>query len=216
MRVERRGALGPWLFVAGAVLVTALLTGCFKSDPPVPTAAAEVPDDFDRISCSEIMGTAFRSPTERQWFEANCSKWPAVDVIQIAPAAPLPPECDAMRGKPYESAEQRRWYLDNCTGRTPANAASPQRSPATASGQPPPGGPARGCDAIRGRPYQSDAERDWYLANCNQPAPAPAPGGADRTDCNAIRGTAYNSANERQWYLANCTGRDRGGDDDDD
>jgi hypothetical protein len=73
------------------------------------------------------------------------------------------------------------------------------------AGQPAPGD-RTDCNQIRGTPYRSDAERQWYIANCSGSSPqaAAAPAGPDRSNCDEIRGTAYRSDNERRWYQANC------------
>ena len=161
-----------------------LCTGCIKlgESSELPRSAVEptaVP--ADRISCQEILGTAFRSENERNWYIENCSKWPLVRVADEAAAPPgappannEPPECAAIRGKPYESNQQRNWYLQNC------NQNGAPAAPTAANQQQPPPPP-------------------------NQPAAQNQPqGGGDRTDCNAIRGTAYRSAGERIWYAQNC------------
>lgn len=154
---------------------------------PVPPPAA------DRADCGEILGSVFRSESEREWFTANCSTWPQREEVRGLPpvhlqtgagaaTAPAPPtptapprnepvECGQQRGRAYSSAEQRQWFLANCLGNTPAN---PQPAPAN---PPPPqpsastqGGPDRtDCRAIIGTPYRSNAERDWYRANCSNP-----------------------------------------------
>jgi hypothetical protein len=64
------------------------------------------------------------------------------------------------------------------------------------------------CDSIRGTAYRSEAEHQFYLANCNVsvsvPPPTAVPSTGDRTSCDQIRGTAYRSETERQFFLANC------------
>ncbi len=57
------------------------------------------------------------------------------------------------------------------------------------------------CDEIRGTKFLSDAERQWFLANCG---PSPTPTVINRLNCDEIRGTQYLSDAERQWFLANC------------
>jgi hypothetical protein len=156
-----------------------LCAGCVKlgESSELPLAAVQAtPLPPDRINCGEILGTAFRSDNERQWFMDNCSKWPLVKVADEpapgqtgAPSAPAePPECAQIRGKPYESSQQRQWYLQNCN----QNAAPRTGGAATPNPQP------------QGQTQTS--------------------GGPDRTDCNAIRGTAYRSPTERTWYIQNC------------
>ena len=130
-------------------------------------------------------------------------------------------DCNQIYGTAYRSDNERKWFNDNCSawsqnvGLVPDPAGGPAASAAPAGqpqNNPGPGPDGRDCNAIRGTPYRSPAERDWYLANCqnqNQPganpniAPTPS-AGPDRTDCNAIRGTPYRSDSERNWYLANC------------
>jgi len=196
-----------------------LCAGCVKlgESSELPLAAVEptaIP--ADRINCQEILGTAFRSDEERAWFMENCSKWPLVKVADESggsapPANSEPPECTTIRGKPYESSQQRTWYLQNCNqqnGQPPAAPQQPQPPANPPAQAQTPGGPDRtDCNAIRGTPYRSDNERNWYNQNCgNNANVAPASGGPDRTDCNAIRGTAYRSPAERDWYNANCRG----------
>lgn len=192
------------LILIGALAVL-LCAGCVKlgESSELPLAAVQptqVPPD--RISCNEVLGTAFRSSTEREWFADNCSKWPLVKVADElqggGPAAPSnePPECAAIRGKPYESNQQRTWYLQNCNpNANPGAATTPQASS---------GSDRTDCNLIRGTAYRSNAEREWYAKNCSQ---AQQTSGPDRTDCNQIRGTSYRSDTERQWYDQNCRGR---------
>jgi hypothetical protein len=163
---------------------------------------AETP--ANRTDCAEILGTAFRSQEERQWYEENCNQWPPVSVPQTPAqtaqrAAPEPPECAGIRGRPYQSDEQRRWYLSNCQGQQQGGSQAP----------PPPGqGDRSNCDEIRGTPYRSNGERDWFRQNC--PSTPSGGTGPDRTDCNQIRGTSYRSAAERDWFLKNCPAGNQG------
>ncbi len=176
-----------------------------RHDLNLPRAGAADAQAPDRHDCKQIFGTAYRSQAEMDWFQQNCSAWPEVPIDQASIAPPPPP---------------------SIINGTQGGGAPPQ-----ALGGPVPVGPdGRDCNAIRGTPYRSDAERQWYLQSCNgQPgaplraaAPAPPPpnqppatnqpqqtnllGGPDRTDCNAIRGTPYRSDAERAWFLQNCGG----------
>jgi hypothetical protein len=204
-----------------------LTAGCVKlgESSELPLAAVEAtPVPGDRINCSEILGTAFRSDNERQWFMDNCSKWPLVKVADEGAPAPgqtqapaEPPECAQIRGKPYESNQQRNWYLQNCNQGSSAPRAGTTPTPSSQQNQQQTqttGGPDRtDCNAIRGTAYRSAGERTWYIQNCSgstqqqstqtQTQPQTT-GGPDRTDCNAIRGTAYRSPAEQLWYNANC------------
>lgn len=182
------------------ILCSALfLSGCVRlgESSELPLLPQEpTPQPVDRIACQEIFGTAFRSESERQWFQQNCSTWPPVAVadepIRSTSSSAEPAECAAMRGRPYESNEQRTWFLQNCSGNRAAAAVSPGEA-----------AERRDCDAIRGTPYRSNAERTWYMQNCST-AQTQVTSGPDRTDCAAIRGTAYRSAAEREWFLSNC------------
>lgn len=190
-----------------AVLLTA---GCVKlgESSELPLSAVEpTPVPYDRISCDEIYGTAFRSANERAWFEENCSKWPVVKVGDepvpsgSAQQSGEPPECAAMRGRPYESNAQRTFYLQNCNQSTQNN----QQQQQSQQQQP----DRTNCDEIRGTPYRSANERNWFTRNCSpqqqqqqqQMLPNPGP---DRTNCDEIRGGGYRSPGERQWFLQNC------------
>src|SRR3954451_16632829 len=112
--------------------LAALATACSSYDPPKrnETALSKIETGV-RHDCNAMMGTAFRAQEEREWFEQNCSKWPAVALAQAAPpAAPgqqpgqqpsaasviqgETPECAAKRGKPYTSEQDRTWFLQNC------------------------------------------------------------------------------------------------------
>jgi hypothetical protein len=174
--------------------------------PALPSDDKAAPRE-NRTDCGEIQGTAFRSQDERQWYEENCNQWPPVSVPQTPAqraerAPPEPPECAGMRGRPYQSDEQRRWYLANCQGQQQGGGQG-QPPPPPGQSQPPPSqGDRTNCDQIRGTPYRSNAERDWFLKNC--PAVPSGGAGPDRTDCNAIRGTSYRSPAERDWFLKNC------------
>ena len=208
----------PKLCLVLYVLLVALVSvACLNAEGVAPPPGELTEDRRDRTDCVAISGTAFRSSSERDWYNANCSAWPPLPVDPgpartAAPAyVPPPAECATMRGKPYTSNEQRAWYLANCNGQPPL--------PGVAAPPPPPPGQGgsdpqvatnqnrANCDQIRGAPYLGPAERDWYLQNC-PPTPAAPPPAADtgpiRTNCDEIRGTSYRSPAERDWYLANC------------
>ena len=71
-----------------ACLVIALVA-CSSYEPPKRDASSlSKMETGIRHDCNAMMGTAFRAAEERDWFEQNCSKWPAVAVAQAA-AAPL-------------------------------------------------------------------------------------------------------------------------------
>ena len=213
------------------LIAMVLCAGCVKlgESSELPLAAVQAtPIPPDRINCGEILGTAFRSDNERQWFMDNCSKWPLVKVAdepapgqaQPQAAAPQEPsECAQIRGKPYESSQQRQWFLQNCNqGTAPPPGAAATPIPDTRQQQTISGPDRTDCNAIRGTPYRSAAERAWYIQNCGttnaqpQPNTQPQPNaqpqqagiGPDRFDCNTIRGTPYRSPSEQAWYNANC------------
>lgn len=191
--------------------------GCVKlgesSELPL-TVTEATPTPVDRISCAEILGTAYRSDNERQWFMENCSKWPLVNVPDEPSVAAPPPaaapnepaECAQIRGKPYESGQQRAWYLQNCNqGSAPPSAQAPIQGsqPQSQASNQPGSGDRTDCNAIRGTSYRSASERAWYQQNCLNSTPL-VTSGPDRTDCAAIRGTTYRSENERNWFISNC------------
>ncbi len=65
------------------------------------------------------------------------------------------------------------------------------------------------CNQMRGRPYASDSDRQYFLQNCaGQPtagsASAAVSAGPDRTSCAEIQGTVYRSDSERAWFFQNC------------
>src|ERR1044071_9859610 len=105
-----------------------LAVGCRSYEPPKRDASALSQRETGiRHDCNAMMGTAFRATEEREWFEQNCSRWPAVAVAVAAPpAAGAPtsgastviqgdtPECAAKRGNPYTSEQDRAWFLQNC------------------------------------------------------------------------------------------------------
>src|SRR3954463_11662268 len=94
-------------------------TACSSYEPPKrDVSSLSKLETGIRHDCNAMMGTAFRATEEREWFEQNRSKWPAVTVAQAAapaPGAPPPaagavvqgdsPECAAKRGKPYTSEQ---------------------------------------------------------------------------------------------------------------
>jgi hypothetical protein len=175
------GLIGVGLGIGFWVFMVSMLFGGddrpFEAQAFVETTG-EATTTENRTSCDEIFGTAFRSVTERQWFIENCT--------MTAPSFALP--------------------APSAPGPAPAQNRATQPSGSTV-GSPPPAGVRTDCNQIRGTPYTSDAERAWYLANCNQTQVTNPGPGPDRTDCNEIRGTAYRSDNERRWFLANCGGR---------
>jgi hypothetical protein len=168
-----------------------LAAACSSYEPPkrdVP--ALSKLETGIRHDCNAIMNTTFRAIEERQWFEQNCSKWPAVAVAQAA-APPPPgqpqqappgaaanavqgdsPECAAKRGKPYTSEQDRVWFLQNCIRpEAPAPATSNVQAPAPRPpvAQPPPVVNANSnvCDTIRRSPNPTDEQRRWYFTYCN-------------------------------------------------
>ena len=133
----------------------------------------------DRTDCGEVLGSAFRSQGERDWFVANCSAWEQATLGAIEPAPPAAPV--APTGAPAQ--------------------------PPAAQAQPPapPAGENPRCAQMRGQPYANAADRAWFLANCTGTAAQPSfDPGPDRFSCDEIRGTRYRSGNERNWYLQNC------------
>src|SRR5262245_11008517 len=132
------------------VLLTPVLTACAAQLSAGPGSDRSQPSD--RTDCGAIMGTAFQSESERQWFLDNCSKWPLLDIADPPDAGSaqqqpqIDPACAAMRGKPYANDDDRRWYLQNCQGQpglTQPNQPSPTPSAQDANDR-------RDCNAIRG------------------------------------------------------------------
>src|ERR1044071_4515598 len=95
-----------------------LAVACSSYEPPKrDVSSLSKMETGIRHDCNAMMGTAFRATEEREWFEQNCSKWPAVAVAVAAPPGPAPaagastviqgdsPECAAKRGKPYTSEQ---------------------------------------------------------------------------------------------------------------
>ena len=175
MHLARRLLL---LFVPLAVLTMA----CTSYEPPRPQTALSQRETGMRQDCNAMMGTAFRGPEERTWFEENCSKWPAVPVAVFAPAPagqPQPgqpsviqgdtPECAAMRGRPYANEQERNWFLQNCIRQEAPRPAAPVASQPAAA---PPAAPANPnaavCETLRRTPNPTDAQRRWYFTYCDQ------------------------------------------------
>src|SRR4051812_16734683 len=78
-----------------------LVAACSSYEPPKPdTSALSKLETGVRHDCNAMLNTAFRAPEEREWFEQNCSKWPAVALAQIAPAAAPPPGQPGQPGQP--------------------------------------------------------------------------------------------------------------------
>lgn len=152
-----------------------LTTGCLAvsemAHVPSPTPAPQA-----RADCGEIMGTAFRSDAEREWFSKECSAWTDRTLGAVTPtpkpeASATPPanrnddthrlvreRCDRMRGQLYDSREQRVWYQQNCEALGGGDAAATDQATPVAN--------RADCTRIRGTEYRSNQERDWYRANC--------------------------------------------------
>jgi len=171
--------------------LAALVVACGSSyEPPKrDVSALSKLDNGIRHDCNAMLGTAFHGTEEREWFEQNCSRWPAVAVAQIAAAAPPAPgqpqpnaptsvvqgdspECAAKRGKPYTSEQDRTWFLQNCIRpEVPAPAAAantqPQQRPPVAQPAPVVDANAGVCDTLRRAPNPTDEQRRWYFTYCN-------------------------------------------------
>jgi len=169
-----------------------LAAACSSYEPPKRDASAlSKLETGTRQDCNAIMGTAFRSTEEREWFEQTCSRWPAVALAQVPAAAPPAapaasqrpsapnqiqgdtPECAAKRGKPYANEQDRTWFLQNCIRpeAPPPPAPSvpngaPQALPATAP-TPLVNANAAVCDTLRRAPNPTDEQRRWYFTYCN-------------------------------------------------
>src|SRR5512143_2271312 len=142
-------------------------TACSSYQPPRRDASAlSKLETGIRHDCNAMMGTAFRATEEREWFEQNCSKWPAVNLAQAAAPAPGQPpagastviqgdtpECAAKRGQPYSSEQDRTWFLQNCIRpEVPApNAGNLQTQQRPGGAQPTPvvNANAAVCDTLR-------------------------------------------------------------------
>ena len=168
------------------VLPSVLVAACSSYEPPQSAATGlSKLETGVRHDCNAMLGTAFRATEEREWFEQNCSRWPAVALASILPAAPgqqpgqpgaatviqgETPQCAAMRGRPYNNETERAWFLQNCI-RPEVPAANPavpnntqQRpgaAPTSLSSS-----TAAVCETLRRIPNPTDAQRRWYLTNC--------------------------------------------------
>jgi hypothetical protein len=166
----------PAAFLAFVILAGSTLfsLACLDEGPVLQPSEAESSDEALAEECDNVLGKAFISPEQRQWFIENCSTWPQRDVPEAAGVEEMQddtPECAEMRGKPYESPEQRTWFLTNCV-----RGSSAVQQPAVS-------GPDRTtCEEIRGTAYRSPAERQWYLANCLTPVAQPVTNGGDQND----------------------------------
>jgi len=161
---------------------------CSSYEPPKKDVPAlSKLDTGIRHDCNAMLNTAFRATEEREWFEQNCSKWPAVALAQAAPPAPVAagqpqagagspiqgetPECAAKRGKPYTSEQDRTWFLQNCIRpEAPApNTGNVQVQQPQAAPQPAPAVNANAavCDTLRRSPNPTDEQRRWYFTYCN-------------------------------------------------
>jgi hypothetical protein len=149
-----------------AAALTILAAACVKpdvlrADPPVAASTSPIPN---RTECDQIFGTAYHSPEERDWFEANCTTWPAFSApdgpapsaqnqvgpsqATTTPATAIGPDrtnCNEIRGTAYRSDTERSWYLRTCfltptavptTPRPPASV-FPQQVPLIVPGLPP-------------------------------------------------------------------------------
>jgi hypothetical protein len=129
------------VFVCLVQLALLAAIGCVTV-PNLDAGPTATPVLQDRTDCGEILGTAFRSSAERDWFTENCSAWardtlgPVVTAASANGGQPAPTttptsedvRCAQMRGKPYENADARAWFLANCTpsgARTNAGGPSP-------------------------------------------------------------------------------------------
>ncbi len=219
-----------FFYLATIAIGTAIFIDVMKpkagyTPPDVLTATTPQPD---RVDCKQISASGvFRSDSERQWFQDNCSAWPEIPLAKASVPTPVSagggserpedPRCAQLRGRPYTSPQDRDFFLQNCVGNAPNTAQAP---PVAGQGQTAPAslqasaGPDRAdCNQIRGTPYRSDAERGWFLQHCggatvSQQVTASSPPGAgpDGRGCAAIQGSAYLSDAERAWYAQNCTG----------
>jgi hypothetical protein len=171
---------------AGCIAVSNLDHG----PTPVPTLP-------DRTDCGAILGTAFHSETERQWFAENCSEWTKATLgeVEAARATPTAPPPTA----------------------TPPPTASPEPTPTLPP--PPPGaqGPAglgglqppppadnrERCAQQAGRPNLTPEDQAWFVEHCLTANGQPGTPG-ESPQCAALRGRPYESDSQRAWYLANC------------
>ena len=159
-----------------------LALACSSYEPPRARTALSQRETGIRRDCNAMMGTAFRATEEREWFEQNCSRWPAVAVASV-PAAPQQqpppatviqgetPECAAMRGRPYASEQDRAWFLQNCIrpevpATNPAQNVPAQQRPGVAP-TPVISSNAAVCEALRRTPNPTDAQRRWFFTYCD-------------------------------------------------
>jgi hypothetical protein len=129
------------VFVCLVQLALLAAIGCVTV-PNLDAGPTATPVLQDRTDCGEILGTAFRSSAERDWFTEHGSAWardtlgPVVTAASANGGQPAPTttptsedvRCAQMRGKPYENADARAWFLANCTplgARTNAGGPSP-------------------------------------------------------------------------------------------
>src|ERR1044072_5477360 len=105
-------------FLMFLMFFAAITGACSTYQPPVPEASKQA-DNVPRENCDQILGTPFRSPDERQWFQDNCSKWPPTNYEEIIVKGQSQPDsaaCAAMRGRPYRNDTDRQWFLSNSYG----------------------------------------------------------------------------------------------------
>ena len=155
--MTRKPTPAAYLVLAAVSAMSLFGLACLGEGPVLQPSEANGDEEIAE-QCDNVLGKAFASPEQRQWFIDNCSSWPLRDVPEAAAAVEaLPndsPECAQMRGKPYESQEQRTWFLANCVH-------GPAGVQQTISGS-----DRTNCAEIQGTRYRSAAERQWFLANC--------------------------------------------------
>ena len=181
------------LLMAGCVAVARL--------DHVPTTTPTPPD---RTTCGEILGTAFRSDSEQAWFVQNCSAWneTTLGTVTAPPAAGSPTPAPGSPGPQTSPQAQGREEDTQRPSGTPTPTPTPTQQRQLQ-------GEDR-CAAQRGRPYQSDEDREWYRQNCLGGTPTAL---AESRDCDQIRGRPYASEAQRRWFLANCGGSQASGQD---
>jgi hypothetical protein len=166
--------------------MTFIATGCLAVSP-LDHSLTPTPVIEDRSDCGQILGTAFRSDAEQAWFTGNCSAWAGTTVGRLPDPTPVGGAVN-----PDSGGQQQR-------GADGDRAGSGGRDGAQVNAQNTDN--SERCSQLRGRPYENAADRQWYLANCqNQPQTV----AADVRDCNQIRGRPYASEEQRIWFLANC------------
>jgi hypothetical protein len=121
-------------------------------------------------------------------------------------------DCAEILDTAFRSDAEREWFAANCSAWPVVN--DPLSRPGAAQArrsrqdEPRQQAPAQqespDCQRIRGHPYESDAQRVWFLSNCVTNGPIPSGDGPDRTNCAEINGTTYRSGAERNWFLQNC------------